>query len=87
MSTEPQRVQVRELIGRMSPNGPRPAAPEDRLVEDLGYDSLAVIELSLQLESSFGLTDIGSNGVPDIKTVADVENLVVQILEDEVGAA
>lgn len=87
MSHESTRARVRQLIGEMSPNGRQEAASTDRLIEDLGYDSLAVIELSLQMESTFALTAIGQGTVPDITTVRDVEDLVVQSLLTAAGSA
>ncbi|MFE0625724.1 acyl carrier protein [Streptomyces sp. NPDC058864] len=87
MSNESTRVRVREIVGEMSPSGKRDVAPSDLLVEDLGYDSLAVIELSLQIESAFGLSSMSQGTVPDITTVQDVEELVVQALATPVDAA
>jgi acyl carrier protein len=71
------RANVRQIVGRMSPFGARDVSSEDRLVEDLGYDSLAVIELSLRIEKDFTLTLISdSEATADIKTVGDVEDFV-----------
>lgn len=72
--------QVRRLVGEMSPLGARSAKSTDRLVEDLGYDSLAVIELSLQLETHFGLRPVAQGTAVDITTVAGVEQLVEEAL-------
>jgi acyl carrier protein len=76
MDTENLREQVRTTIGGMSPLGTRAARSTDRLVEDLGYDSLAMIELSLQLESQFGLSELSQDDAEDITTVRDIEDLV-----------
>jgi len=76
MQNEMLRRQVRQVIGEMSPLGRRIAQSSNRLVEDLGYDSLAVIELSLRIESQFGLTSLGQDEAGDITTVSDVEDLV-----------
>ncbi|WP_371496511.1 phosphopantetheine-binding protein [Kitasatospora sp. NBC_00374] len=78
--------QVRRLVGEMSPLGAREAQSTDRLVEDLGYDSLAVIELSLQLESTFSLTAMGQGEAADITTVGDVEGLVEKALANTADA-
>ncbi len=75
--SETLRNDVRRLIGEMSPLGSRTAQPTDRLVEDLGYDSLAVIELSLQLESQFSLKPMSQDDATAITTVGDIEDLVV----------
>jgi acyl carrier protein len=77
MQHETLRTQVRQLIGEMSPLGSRTAESTDRLIEDLGYDSLAVIELSLQLESQFSLAPMAQADAADITTVGDIEDFVV----------
>jgi acyl carrier protein len=75
------RSTVRRIVGELAPLGPRQARPTDRLSEDLGYDSLGVIELSLRLEQEFGLVpESGPEGHPDIATVADIEEFVAQQL-------
>jgi acyl carrier protein len=76
MDRDTLRSGVREVIGEMCPLGKRTAQSSDRLAEDLGYDSLAVIELSLQIESRFGLTAMAQDDATDIVTVGDVEDLV-----------
>lgn len=70
------RSRTRELVGQLSPLGPQTAESEARLAEDLGYDSLALIELSLRLESEFGFGGAGSVDTADISTVGDIEDLV-----------
>ena len=45
--------------------------PESRIVDDLGADSLDVVELLMQLEDSTGKT-IPDDKVADIKTVGDL---------------
>lgn len=74
------KEQVRDIIERMSPLAPRAAAPEDRLVEDLGYDSLAVIELALELEVTLGLRRIEEDEAMDVVTVGQVQDLVLEAL-------
>ncbi len=81
MQSETLRAQVRAVVGEMSPLGSRSAESTDRLVEDLGYDSLAIIELSLQLESQFALKSIGQGAAADITTVGDVEQLVETVAD------
>jgi acyl carrier protein len=72
--------QVREIIARMSPLAPCEAGPDDHLVEDLGYDSLAIIELALELEVALGLRRIEEEEAMDVVTVRQVQNLVLQAL-------
>jgi acyl carrier protein len=79
-STDEIRSQVREIVSNMAPAGKRVAQSTDRLVEDLGYDSLAIVELSLQIESVLGLTTLAQEDGADVVTVADIEDLVVDSL-------
>ncbi|MGA5798088.1 acyl carrier protein [Streptomyces cellulosae] len=78
MDNGTSRAQVRRIVGEMSPLGACEANSGDRLVEDLGYDSLAVIELSLRIEQEFTLVDLGTGPTADITTVKDIEDFVVQ---------
>ncbi|HEX4831144.1 MAG TPA: acyl carrier protein [Trebonia sp.] len=72
MNDDSIRVAVGRIAGEMSPLGERPATCADRLVEDLGYDSLAMIELSQRLEEEFALTGADTSEALDVKTVADL---------------
>ena len=49
--------------------------PENDIVKDLGADSLDVVELLMTLEDSTGKS-IPEDKVADLKTVADVVNLL-----------
>ncbi len=44
---------------------------EAKLVDDLGADSLSVVEMSMAMEDEFGIT-IGDDELPTIKTVGDL---------------
>ncbi len=54
--------------------------PEAKIVEDLGADSLDVVELLSRLEDEFGVT-IPDEDVENLKTVADVANELEKIAE------
>jgi acyl carrier protein len=66
---EIQRVVERELAA------PRAIAPGDRLIDDLGLDSLTLTTLAVELEDRFQiiLTDAEAEG---IKTVAELARCV-----------
>jgi len=49
------------------------------ITADLGVDSLAVMEIVAELEDTFDLT-FPDEDLPNIKTVADVSNLIVRCL-------
>jgi acyl carrier protein len=87
MDSSTLRGKVRQIVGEMSPLGAREADSGDRLVEELGYDSLAVIELSLRIEQDFELTALTSGGTPDITTVKDIEDFVEERVTASTDAA
>jgi acyl carrier protein len=80
-------TRVREIIARMSPVKPQQVEPEDRLIEDLGYDSLAIIELALELERELELGRIEEEQAMDIVCVHQVEELVARALGASESAA
>jgi acyl carrier protein len=78
--TEAEVVEkVRTLIGEMSPLGAREARSEQRLIEDLGYDSVSFLELALALESEFELFTIDEEQAASLVTVGDIETLMTQL--------
>ena len=52
--------------------------PDAKIVEDLGADSLDIVELLSRLEDEFGVT-IPDEDVENLKTVADVANELEKI--------
>ena len=48
---------------------------ESAFIEDLGADSLAIVELIMAMESEFDM-EIEDDGVEDISTVEDVVNYI-----------
>ncbi|MFI6651566.1 phosphopantetheine-binding protein [Streptomyces sp. NPDC050529] len=72
-------ARVREITGKMSPLGERTATSDERLIEDLGYDSVTFMELSLALEGEFDINVIEEDAVADLATVGDVERLIGKV--------
>lgn len=67
------RTRVRDLVMRLAPEPP--AAPPDdgtHLVDELGYHSLALLELAFALEGEFRLRPLDERAARDMRTVADV---------------
>ena len=54
--------------------------PNAKLVEDLGADSLDVVELIMTMESTFGI-DIPDEEAENIRTVSDATNYVKKVEE------
>jgi acyl carrier protein len=74
---------VGEIVRELSPN---PAAAEGnavKLVDELEFTSLALLELAFTLEDEFELPPIDEAAARHILTIADVENHVVSGLRDE----
>jgi len=77
VTEEELRAQVRAVVAGLCPRGRAEVGPADRLVEDLGYDSLTVVELSAELEARFALTGVEPGRAAAVTTVGDVEDLVL----------
>jgi acyl carrier protein len=71
-------TQVRAVVAAMAPNPTAAAdlAEDTRLVADLGYDSVRLIELSIALEKYFGLAGLEESRLAAVTTVGDVIDLV-----------
>ena len=52
--------------------------PESKIIEDLGADSLGVVELLMQLEDETGKT-IPDDEVTKIKTVGEIVNAIEKL--------
>jgi acyl carrier protein len=75
------RGRVRQVVETIAPIQGIPVKPESRFLEDLGYDSLGLVELVLALEGELGLPEIdGELGWMEIERVSEVEELVVAAL-------
>ncbi|MBM6925256.1 acyl carrier protein [Pseudoflavonifractor phocaeensis] len=50
--------------------------------EDLGADSLDIVELTMAVEEEFGLENMGEDDMSGLSTVADLVNYLKSKLED-----
>lgn len=75
MSDIEQRV--RTIIARHLELDPADVKPESTFIDDLGADSLAIVELVLAFEEEFEL-DIPDEETERIKTVQDAVNYISQ---------
>ena len=64
-------VKVKELIGKQLNKKPEVIKVTDRIVEDLGADSLDIVEMLMTLEEDFGI-QISDDDAMNIKTVGDL---------------
>jgi acyl carrier protein len=64
---------VKEIIAKELEVGVQQLSPEAKFIEDLGADSLDIVELVMALEEEFGL-DIPDEDAEKMKTVGDAMN-------------
>jgi acyl carrier protein len=62
---------ARDILGRHLKKDPSSLRPEDRLREDLGADSLDLIEVMFEFDETFGAR-ISDERAVDLRTVGDV---------------
>lgn len=62
---------VREIICKQLSVKPEQATEEANIAEDLGADSLDLVEILMSLEDEFGIS-IPDEAIPEIKTIKDV---------------
>jgi acyl carrier protein len=64
---------VKEIIARELEVDVKQLAPEAKFIEDLGADSLDIVELVMALEEEFGI-DIPDEDADKLRTVGDAMN-------------
>lgn len=89
--TQQDAETVREVIAMMAPGTagtgtPQPVPPDslredDRLREELGYDSVRLIELTVTLEEAFGLPPFPAERLAGVLRVGDVVRLIGETKE------
>lgn len=70
------RQTVWSIILELAPNSTSAPTEQTRLVEDLGYHSLALLELAFALEDEFALPAMDAEQAQKIGTMLDVEEYV-----------
>jgi acyl carrier protein len=68
---------VKEIIARELEVDLKQLQPEAKFIEDLGADSLDIVELVMALEEEFGI-DIPDEDADKLKTVGDAMNYLQQ---------
>ena len=78
-------VRVRRLVLAMAPEPPVELTDDHRLIEDLCYDSLRLMELTVVLERSFGLPRYRPHDLVGVRRVGAVIALVSGTLAEVRG--
>ncbi|GAB2530509.1 acyl carrier protein [Nocardia heshunensis] len=82
MTTEDTVAQrIRQLVTAMAPRPAGTLTDELRLIEDLGYDSLRLMELTVVLERAFELPRYRPEQLLGVLRVGQVVELITRTLE------
>ena len=81
-SEEDIRASVTAIVMELSPGDDQVADPSSRLVDDLGFHSLALLELAFTLEDEFDLPPIDETTAQQITTVGAVAQHVVTMMRE-----
>jgi acyl carrier protein len=76
---------VRHTIVLIAPHKPAFTVDEDLLINDLGFDSLTLVELAFALEELFGLDAVTPERAMTLRTVADIIIHVESALASGIG--
>lgn len=79
---EEVRALVREIVYELAPNATGPQGSDVKLVDELEYTSLALLELAFTLEDEFELAPIDEETARTIILIRDVEDHAVNGLRD-----
>lgn len=67
--------QIKEILAKQLRKDPAEIADDADIIEDLGADSLDIVELLMNLEEAFGI-NVPDEDVPELKTVKDVADYI-----------
>jgi acyl carrier protein len=70
------RANVRLIVLELAPNQDRSLGDDARLLEDLGYHSVGLMELAFTLEDEYDLMPIDEATGRSIRTIRDVQDHV-----------
>jgi len=68
-------AEVRRVVAEQLDVEPKDIQPESKLIDDLGVDSLGIVELVLHFEEVFEL-DVPDDDIERIVTIQDIVNYV-----------
>ncbi|WP_277963993.1 acyl carrier protein [Pseudomonas sp. RIT-To-2] len=76
---------ILQCLHELTPESRRPIGPQSNLVEDLGLESIKILDLLMMLEDHFDLS-IPINILIDVTTPVELANALVTYLENHHGA-
>lgn len=70
-------IQVRNIVAEQLGVDLAEVTPDARILDDLGADSLDVVEMVMSIEEAFDI-EVPDEAVEELRTVADVERYVAR---------
>lgn len=80
MNPEEIRSKVKEIIADVADLDPAEIADDARFVEDLDLDSLAMLEMGVDVDYAFKL-GVGDERLKELRSVGDTVALVLECLQ------
>ena len=80
MNTEEIRLKVKEIIADVADLEVDDIADDARFVEDLDLDSLAMLEMGVDVDYAFKL-GVGDERLKELRSVTDTVGLVLECLD------
>lgn len=80
MGNEELAPLVVQIVEACAPEPSGAPTVDLRLIDDLGYDSLALMELATNLALEFAIEPIGEERLVDVSTVGDVVELMAELV-------
>lgn len=81
------RRRIRAIILDLAPEKGGEEVENPRLLEDLSYHSLAMVELAFALEDEFELPPMNEESVNEnIRTASDIEDYVLTLMHSDATA-
>lgn len=78
-----QQTIIRSFVSEFAPVQIDELKPGSLLVEELGYHSLALLELACALEDEFDLPPVNEETAQNFRTVQDIEDLVAAAVKSK----
>jgi acyl carrier protein len=72
------RAEIRDVILELAPDSTRAHMDDPRLIEDLNYHSLALLELAFALEDRYNLPPIEREAAQTLTTMGAVVDFVIE---------
>lgn len=70
--------QIRKIISNQLNIPMDKVLPESKIIQDLGADSLDIVELLMTLEEEFGVV-VTDEQAQELVTISDIENLISKL--------